>query len=80
MLMAAGKSTDQAALSARVQERTSRCDIPDIIRPYINARLPIISAVKFGDPFARIAVTETRAPWPLKVPENMTESDASNDP
>ena len=74
MLMAAENSTDQAALRARVQERTGRCDIPDIIQPDINPRLPVISAVKFGDPFARTAVTETRAPWPLRVPENTTES------
>ena len=68
------ESTDQAALSARVQERTGRCDIPDIIQPDINPRLPVISAVKFGDPFVRTAVTEIWAPWPLRVPENTTES------
>ena len=43
--------TIQAAVRARVQERTGRFDIPDIIGPCINARLPVTSAVKFDDPF-----------------------------
>jgi hypothetical protein len=41
-----------------MQERTGRRDMPDIMEPVIIAGLPIISAVKFGDPFARTAVTE----------------------
>ena len=56
-----------------MQERTGRCDIPDIIGPVIIAGLPLTSAVKFGDPFAWTAVTEARALWPLSVPENTTE-------
>jgi len=56
-----------------VQERTGRCDIPDIIGPAIMAGVPLTSTVKFGDPFVRTAVTEARALWPLSVPENTTE-------
>jgi hypothetical protein len=56
-----------------VQEWTGRRDVPDIIRPVIKVRLPIISAVKFGEPLVRTAVTSTRALCPLSVPENMTE-------
>ena len=63
--------TVQAALRARVQERTG--DMPDIIDPVIMAGVPLTSAVKFGEPLARIAVTEVRALCPLKVPENTTE-------
>jgi hypothetical protein len=60
-----------------VQDRTGRCDMPDIMGPAIIAGFPVISAVKFGDPFMRTAVTEARAFWPFNVPENMTEfSDA----
>ena len=56
-----------------MHERTGRRDMPDIIGPLIMAGVPLTSAVKFGDPFARIAVTEVRALWPLTVPENTTE-------
>ena len=65
--------TIQAAVRARVQERTGRCDMPDIIDPVIMAGVPLTSAVKFGEPLARIAVTEVRALCPLNVPENTTE-------
>jgi hypothetical protein len=47
--------------------------MPDIMEPVIIAGLPVISAVKFGDPFVRTAVTETCALPPLSVPENTTE-------
>jgi hypothetical protein len=63
----------QAAVWARVQECTGRCDMPDIIDPVIMAGVPLTSAVKFGEPSARIAVTEVRALCPLNVPENTTE-------
>ncbi len=53
--------TIQAALRARVQERTGRRDMPDIISPVIMAGMPLTSAVKFGEPLARTAVTEVRA-------------------
>ncbi len=66
-------SAIQAAVRARVQERTGRCDMPDIIDPVIMAGVPLTSAVKFGEPLARIAVTEVRALCPLNVPENTTE-------
>ena len=71
-------STIQAAVRARVQERTGRCDMPDIIDPdiidpVIMAAVPLTSAVKFGEPLARIAVTEVRALCPFTVPENTTE-------
>ena len=56
-----------------MQERTGRCDIPDIIDPVIMAGVPLTSAVKFGEPSARIAVPELRALCPLTVPENTTE-------
>jgi hypothetical protein len=56
-----------------VHERTGCRDIPDIIQPVIKARLPVISAVKFGEPFVRTAVMVTRAFCPLSVPENITE-------
>ena len=56
-----------------MQSRTGRCDAPDIIWPVIEAALPLIPAVKFGAPSARIAVTATRALCPLMVPENATE-------
>ena len=56
-----------------MQERTGRRDIPDIIGPVIMVVVPLTSTVKFGDPFARTAVTEARALWPLSVPENTTE-------
>ena len=56
-----------------MQERTGRRDIPDIIGPVIMAGAPLTSTVKFGDPFARTAVTEARALWPLSVPENTAE-------
>ena len=56
-----------------MQSRTGRCDAPDIIWPVIEAALPLISAVKFGAPSARIAVTAIRALCPLIVPENATE-------
>ncbi len=65
--------TIQAAVRARVQERTGRCDMPDIKDPVIMAGVPLTSAVKFGEPLARIAVTEVRALCPLNVPENTTE-------
>jgi hypothetical protein len=64
---------NQAALRTSVHERTGCRDIPDIMKPVIKTRLPVISAVKFGDPFVRTAVTSTRAFCPLSVPENMTE-------
>ena len=51
-----------------MQERTGRCDMPDIIDPVIMAGVPLTSAVKFGDPFARTAVTKARAFWSLSVP------------
>ena len=47
--------------------------MPDIMGPVIIAGLPVISAVKFGDPFARSAVTEALAFWPFNAPKNMTE-------
>ena len=56
-----------------MHERTGRRDMPDIIGPVIKAGLPLTSAVKFGDPFARTAVTDARALWPLSMPENTTE-------
>ena len=56
-----------------MQSLTGRCDAPDIIWPVIEAALPLIPAVKFGAPSARIAVTATRALCPLMVPENATE-------
>ena len=56
-----------------MHERTGRRDMPDTINPIIMAGVPLTSAVKFGDPSARIAVTEARALWPLNVPENTTE-------
>ena len=65
--------TIQAALRARMQERTGRRDMPDIIGPVIMAGVPLTSAVKFGEPLARTAVTEVPALCPLKVPENTTE-------
>jgi hypothetical protein len=63
-----------AAVKARVQERTGRCGVPDIIWPVINAGAPIISAVKFDDPSARTAITLIRALPPVSVPKNKTES------
>ena len=66
-------STIQAAVRARVQERTGCCDMPDIIDPVIMAGVPLTSAVKFGEPSARIAVTKVRALCPITVPENTTE-------
>ena len=56
-----------------MQERTDRCDIPDIIGPIIMTEMPLTSTVKFDDPFVRTTVTEARALWPLSVPENTTE-------
>jgi hypothetical protein len=56
-----------------VQDRTGRCGTPVIMEPIIIAGVPVISAVKFGDPFTRTAITEARVLWPLKVPENTTE-------
>ena len=56
-----------------MQSLTGRCDAPDIIWPAIEAALPLISAVKFGDPSARIDVTAIRALCPFIVPENVTE-------
>jgi len=56
-----------------MHERTGCRDIPDIIGPVIETRLPVITAVKFGDPSVRTAVTSTRALCPLSTPENITE-------
>jgi hypothetical protein len=59
---------------ARVQDRTGCCDIPDIVRPVSKERLPLISTVKFGDPFVRTAVAVSRALCPVREPEKTTES------
>lgn len=52
-------------VKASVQARTSDWEMPDIIWPVIKAGLPLTSAVKLGDPSARIDVTVARALLPL---------------
>jgi hypothetical protein len=43
-----------------VHERAGRRDMPDTIGPIIMADVPLTSTVKFGEPSARIAITEAR--------------------
>jgi len=65
---------DHAGVRASVQDRTGCCDIPDIIWPVSKERLPLISTVKFGDPFVRTAVAVSCALCPVREPEKTTES------
>src|SRR4051812_50186548 len=61
-------STIQAAVRARVQERTGRCDMPDIIDPVIMAGGPLTSAGEIWGTPARNAITGGPVVFPPNIP------------